>query len=192
MSEVGPRRHLFETFADAINKLTLVDAGTSTVISEVKLSKTRPVVVNNQPYVISKKTVFNRIIGDSNLELRFAQFLDAAKDVQAFAKNTRSVHFYMEYITATGEISHYYPDFIVRDAGGQIYIIETKGLQDLDVVPKWNRLVQWCEDATSSSENGQSYVPLFISEEDFNELETKVKTMAGLAELSKGRKPTGA
>jgi len=98
----------------------------------------------------------------------------------------------MEYITATGEISHYYPDFIVRDAGGQIYIIETKGLQDLDVVPKWNRLVQWCEDATSSSENGQSYVPLFISEEDFNELETKVKTMAGVAELSKGRKPTGA
>lgn len=192
LSEVGPRRHLFETFADAINKLTLVDAGTSTVISEVKLSKTRPVVVNNQPYVVSKKTVFNRIVGDSNLELRFAQFLDSAKDVQAFAKNTRSVHFYMEYITATGEISHYYPDFIVRDASGQIYIIETKGLQDLDVVPKWNRLVQWCEDATSTSENGQSYIPLFISEEDFNELETKVKTMARVAELSKGRKPTGA
>lgn len=192
LSEVGPRRHLFETFADAINKLTLVDVGTSTVISEVKLSKTRPVVVNNQPFIVSKKTMFNRIVGDSNLELRFAQFIDQATDVQAFAKNTRSVHFYMEYITATGEIAHYYPDFIVRDTGGRIYIVETKGLQDLDVVPKWKRLVQWCEDATSTSETGKTYLPLFISEEDFDEMETKVKTMARVAELSKDRKPIGA
>jgi type III restriction enzyme len=98
----------------------------------------------------------------------------------------------MEYITATGEISHYYPDFIVRDTAGQIYIIETKGLQDLDVVPKWKRLVQWCEDATATSDGGQSYTPLFISEEDFDEMATKVKTMARVAELTKDRKPTGA
>lgn len=192
LSEVGPRRHLFESFAAAINKLTLVDAGTSTVISEVKLSKTRPVVVNNQPYVVSKKTLFNRIVGDSNLELRFAQFVDQAKDVQAFAKNTRSVHFYMEYITATGEIAHYYPDFIVRGTSGQIYIVETKGLEDLDVAPKWKRLVQWCADATATSDTGKTYIPLFISQEDFDEMETKVKTMARVAELSKDRKPVGA
>lgn len=192
LSEVGPRRHLFESFADAINKLTLVDSGTATVMSEIKLSKVRPVVVNNQDYVLSTKTVFNRIIGDSNLELRFAQFLDRAKDVQAFAKNMRSVHFYMEYITATGEISHYFPDFIIRDTRGGIFIVETKGPQDLDVAPKWKRLVQWCDDAMMASEDGQTYTPLFITEEDFDEMEEKVNTLARVAELSKDRKPIGA
>ena len=192
LSEIGPRRHLFEHFADAINKLTLVDSGNSTVISEIKLSKTRPVVVNNQPYTQSKKTIFNRIVGDSHLELRFAQFLDSAKDVQAFAKNTRSVHFFMEYITSTGEISHYYPDFIVRTSKGEIFIIETKGLQDLDVAPKWKRLVQWCDDASASSEDNRRFTPLFITEADFDEMETKAKTMERVAELSKDRTPVGA
>lgn len=189
LSEIEPRRHLFETFVQAINELTLVDVGSTRVVSEIKLSKTRPVVVNNQDFVQSKKTLFNRVIGDSHLELRFAKFLDNAKDVQAFAKNTRSIHFFIEYITATGEISHYYPDFIIRTTPNQVYIIETKGLQDLDVAPKWKRLVQWCEDATDFDPLNRTFTPLFISEEDFNEVETRAKTMHRLAELTSGRLP---
>jgi type III restriction enzyme len=98
----------------------------------------------------------------------------------------------MEYITSTGEISHYYPDFIVRTSKGEIFIIETKGLQDLDVAPKWKRLVQWCDDASASSEDNRRFTPLFITEADFNEMETKVKTMERVAELSKDRAPVGA
>ena len=192
LSEPGPRRHLFETFAEAINKLTLVDAGTSVVISEIRLSKTRPVVVNPQEYMESSKTLFNRVIVDSHLEMRFAQFLHGAPDVQAFAKNTRSVHFFMEYVNASGEIAYYYPDFIVRDLSGEIFIIETKGLQDVDVLPKWKRLVQWCADATAAEPEGPSYTPLFITQEDFDQLETKVKTMSAMAELTKDREPIGA
>lgn len=192
LSEIEPRRHLFETFAQAINELTLVDVGTTSVVSEIKISKTRPVVVNNQEFVQSSKTVFNRVIGDSNLELRFAKFLDGAKDVQAFAKNTRSLHFFIEYVNATGEISNYYPDFIVRTSPDQMFVIETKGLQDLDVAPKWKRLVQWCEDVTDIDPHGRTWTPLFVSQEDFDEIETQVKTMHRLAELMDGRVPVGA
>jgi type III restriction enzyme len=192
LSEIGPRRHLFETFADAINALTLVDSGTSTLIAEIRISRTRPVVVNNQPYLTSKKTAFNKVIGDSNLELRFAQFLDKANDVQSFAKNIRSVNFHMEYVNATGEISHYYPDFIVRTTKGRIYIVETKGLQDLDVAPKWRRLVQWCRDATDACGPDRTFTPLFVTGDDFDELEAKVSTMDRLVQLTKDRKPVGA
>ena len=191
LSEIEPRRHLFEKFAEAINSLTLTDIGTTELVSEIRISKTRPVVVNNQEFVQSKKTVFNRIIGDSNLELRFAKFLDNAEDVQSFAKNSRSVHFFMEYLTSTGEISHYYPDFIVRTSPDCVYVIETKGLQDLDVAPKWNRLVQWCEDASTNDQGDTTYIPLFISQEDFDLIDAKVTTMGRLAEIMENRKPIG-
>jgi type III restriction enzyme len=192
LSEIGPRRHLFEAFAEAINKLTLVDVGTTEVVSEISVAKTRPIVVTNQEYVVSKKTIFNRVIGDSHLELRFAQFLDRAVDVQSFAKNSKSVHFFMEYVSSTGEISHYYPDFIVRSKDGRIYIIETKGLQDLDVLPKWKRLVQWCADATASDTSSRSFIPLFVSEADFDEIEKSAKSMEDLVALATGRQPVGA
>jgi type III restriction enzyme len=192
LSEIGPRRHLFEMFASAINELTLVDVGTSALVSETKISHTRPVVVSNQEYVVSKKTIFNRIVGDSHLELRFAQYLDQAKDVQSFVKNTLSVHFFMEYVTASGEISHYYPDFIVRTTGGTIYIVETKGLQDIDVLPKWKRLTKWCSDAAAADSSGRTFIPLFVSETDFNEIEKSAKSMEDLVALVTGRQPVGA
>jgi type III restriction enzyme len=191
LSEIEPRRYLFEKFAEAINGLTLTDVGTTELVSEIRISKTRPVVVKNQEFVLSRKTVFNRIIGDSNLELRFAKFLDEAKDVQSFVKNTRSVHFFMEYVTVIGEISHYYPDFIVRTSPDCIYVIETKGLQDLDVAPKWNRLVQWCEDASENDQEGRSFIPLFVSQEDFDSIDAKVKTMERLVEVMSNRTPIG-
>jgi len=191
LSEIEPRRHLFEKFAESINELTLSDVGTTELVSEIRICKTRPVVVNNQEFVQSKKTVFNRIIGDSNLELRFAKFLDEAEDVQAFAKNTRNIQFFMEYVTVTGEISHYYPDFIVRTSPDRIYVIETKGLQDLDVAPKWNRLVQWCVDASENDQVKRSFIPLFISQEDFDSIDAKVKTMKRLVEVMANRTPIG-
>ena len=98
----------------------------------------------------------------------------------------------MEYVNASGEIAYYYPDFIVRDLSGEIFIIETKGLQDVDVLPKWKRLVQWCADATAAVPEGPSYTPLFITQEDFDQLEKTVKTMSAMAELTKDREPIGA
>ena len=64
----------------------------------------------------------------------------------SFTKNRLAVHFRLNYVNADGDISNYYPDFIVKMSSKAIYIVETKGLEDLDVPLKMQRLNQWCED----------------------------------------------
>jgi hypothetical protein len=56
----------------------------------------RPFVVKDQNYILPKKSVFNKIIGDSGFELEFAAFLDNCHDVISFAKNYISIKFYIE------------------------------------------------------------------------------------------------
>lgn len=52
----------------------------------------------------------------------------------------------IDYVTASGSISNYYPDFIVKLSGKRVFIIETKGFVDVNISPKMERLKQWCED----------------------------------------------
>lgn len=192
LSEPAGRRALLETFAAAVNELTIVDSGTTHVVSEIRLTKTRPVVVNNQPHITSPKTVFNKVVGDSNLELRFAEFLGREDNgVEAFAKNTRSVHFFIEYVNASGEIAHYYPDFIVRTDPTTVLIVETKGLEDVDVDPKWRRLKQWCKDASVNDTRGRMFQPLYVTEKDFYDLEKDITSIGSLVDLLKDAEPLG-
>ncbi|MGC9337722.1 MAG: DEAD/DEAH box helicase family protein [Candidatus Cloacimonadia bacterium] len=146
LSELVATKTVIETFKQAINALTVRDKGDAEIRDTIKLRKTRPFVVKDQGYMIPKKSVFNRVIGDSHFELEFAAFLEQCPDVAAYAKNYLAVHFKLDYVNADGNISNYYPDFIVRLNDGQVVIVETKGQEDLDVPPKMARLRQWCED----------------------------------------------
>lgn len=146
LSELAATTTLFNTFKRAINALTVRDKGNAEIRDTIKLRQTRPFVTKNQGYLIPKKSVFNKIIGDSHFELLFARFLDDCEDVIAFAKNYLAVHFKLDYVNASGDISNYYPDFVVRHTNKQVFIVETKGQVDLDVPYKMVRLKQWCED----------------------------------------------
>ncbi|MGI8437511.1 MAG: hypothetical protein ACR2NX_11495 [Chthoniobacterales bacterium] len=103
------------------------------------------------------------------LELSFASFLEKAPDVQAFAKNYLAVGFKLAYVKSDGDLSNYTPDFIVRTENGKIWIVETKGREELDLPQKMARLEQWCEDATSAEENGQRYDFVFVDQNGFNQ-----------------------
>ena len=96
----------------------------------------------------AQKSVFNKIVGDSDFELEFADFLESADDVLSFAKNYYEIHFKIDYKNASGAISSYYPDFFIKTDNKTIYIVETKGREDLDDIEKIKRLEQWCEDAS--------------------------------------------
>ncbi len=146
LSELVATSTLIETFKKAINDLTVCDKGDAEIRDTVKLRRTRPFVVKNQSYMMPKKSVFNRIIGDSHFELQFADFLEQCSDVVSYAKNYLAVNFKLDYVKADGDISNYYPDFIVKLTDGRVVIVETKGQQDLDVPLKMDRLRQWCED----------------------------------------------
>jgi type III restriction enzyme len=166
LSELVASKTLLETFKKSINALTVRDKGDAEIRDSIKLRETRPFVAKNQPSIIPKKSVFNRIIGDGNLELLFASFLENCNDIISYAKNYLAVHFKLDYVNADGNISNYYPDFFVKLPAGRIIIIETKGLEDLDVPLKMARLRQWCEDINRVQQDVK-YDFVYVDEESF-------------------------
>jgi type III restriction enzyme len=189
LCEVEARRTLMEVFSKAINELTISDIGTTRVISSIKISDAKPSVVKNQEFVMSAKTLFNRVIGDSGLELQFASFLDKSIDVEAFAKNMMSTNFRVEYVNSRGEIANYFPDFLVKLNESVVYIVETKGLEDPDTGKKWNRLVSWCKDASETDLNERKFLPLYVTQDDFEQYSEKCSTFLRFAELLRDSVP---
>lgn len=167
LSELEASKTVIETFKKKINELTVLDKGSAEIRDYIKLKQTRPFVAKEQGYIIPQKSIFNKIIGDSHLELIFASFLENCDDVMSYAKNYMAVHFNIDYINADGNISNYYPDFIVKTDEKHIYIVETKGLEDLDVPLKTARLKKWCDDINISQKKVK-YDFVFVEEEDFN------------------------
>jgi type III restriction enzyme len=166
LSELAATKTLIETFKKAINALTVRDKGDAEIRDTIKLRQTRPFVAKDQGYLVPKKSVFNRIIGDNQLELRFAAFLEDCSDVVSYAKNYMAVHFKLDYVNADGDISNYYPDFMVKLSAKRIVIVETKGREDLDVPLKMARLRQWCEDINRVQVD-VAYDFVYVDEESF-------------------------
>ena len=153
LSEPNASRTIFDVFKKAINNLTVRDVGNAEIRDTIKIRNMRPFVVKDQKNLPVKKSVFNKIVGDSGLELRFAQFLEKCPDVISHAKNYFAVGFKIDYVDATGNISNYYPDFIVKLSETKVFVIETKGLEDLDDPLKIKRLKQWCVDVNTTQKN---------------------------------------
>jgi Restriction endonuclease len=173
LSEVAVTRALFDTIKGAINRLTVHDSGDTHVIDRIKLSETRPQVVRRREAIEATKSLLNKVAGDNPFELAFAKFLEGASDVQAFYKNSEATNFTIEYQSAGGGIVRdYRPDFVVRDTAGTIWIIETKGREDLDDPRKWERLKLWCEDA-SVQDAPNIYRSLFVRQEAWESLLNK-------------------
>ncbi len=172
LSELEATKTLIETFKKQINALTVKDKGDARIQDTIKLRKTRPFVAKEQGYLVPKKSVFNKIIGDSHLELLFAKFLDECEDVVSYVKNYFAVNFRLDYVNASGDISNYYPDFIVKKSEKEIYIVETKGQEDLDVPLKMERLKQWCADI-NKAQSAVRYDYVYVDEESFTKYQPK-------------------
>ena len=166
LSELAATKTLIETFKKGINALTIQDKGDAKIRDSIKLRQTRPFVVQNQGYLIPKKSIFNKIIGDSHFELLFARFLEDCGDVVSYAKNYMAVHFKLDYVNADGDISNYYPDFLVKLTDKEMFIVETKGQEDLDVPLKMQRLRQWCEDINQAQADA-TYDFVYVDQESF-------------------------
>lgn len=169
LSESDASKIVFDTFRGAINALTVQDAGSSRIEDRIRLRDTRPFRTENRDYLQAKKSVFSKIVGEPNaggFELRFARFLDEATDIASFAKNYLAVGFKMDYVRADGDLSNYVPDFLVKTPDGTVWIIETKGREELDLPHKMARLRQWCVDATAASqaEGGPRYRFVYVDQ----------------------------
>ena len=172
LSELAATKTVIETFKRAINDLTVQEKGDAQITDTIKLRHTRPFVVKDQPYLTPKNTVFNRIIGDNQLERDFAVFLEKCPDIITFSKNYLAVGFKLDYVKSDGDIANYYPDFIVKLADERVIVVETKGREDLDVAPKMRRLRQWCEDV-NSVQGDTDYGYVYVDEESFRTYQPK-------------------
>ncbi len=168
LSEIDATRTIVETFKKAINELTVVDRGKTQIRDRIKMSQARPYAVKQQGYVAAKKSIFNKVVGDSHFELAFAGFLDTCPDVMAFVKNSRSMNpsLFIEYQNVDGSISNYFTDFLVKKSDNAVWIVETKGREDLDDPRKWDRLKTWVADATANG-GGVTYRAMFVREENW-------------------------
>jgi len=188
LSEVKPKEVLRTTFKKAIDELTVTDKGTAEVKNYISLKLTKPKVAENQPFLVPKKSVFNKIIGDNPFELEVASFLESRfSDVIAYAKNTMGeggINFKIEYQAQDGNIREYYPDFFVKTKPNTFYILETKGREDLDDLLKIKRLATWCKDI-NNAQSEYTYNPVYVRQEKWDDLKNNLKSFQDLIEIFK-------
>jgi type III restriction enzyme len=147
LAENDAQALVVSAFRDAIRALSITEREPMIEENALRVSDTAPFPWSRQT-VPGQRAVFNLTPVDNALEARFAQFLDRATDVTAWAKLTMNSRFALEYISRTGALRYYYPDFVLRLDDDTCLIVETKGQEDLDVALKDRRARRWCQDAT--------------------------------------------
>ncbi|MDD4755213.1 MAG: DEAD/DEAH box helicase family protein [Prolixibacteraceae bacterium] len=184
LSEPKPKEILKTTFKKAIDELTVTDKGTAEVKNYISLRLSKPKISENQPFIIPKKSIFNKIIGDNAFELEFASYLENHfDDVLAYAKNTMGeggINFKVEYQAIDGNIREYFPDFFVKTGDTTFYVVETKGREDLDDRRKIKRLGMWCKDVNSAQDE-YTYTPIYIKQEKWEDIKNDLKSFAEVA-----------
>lgn len=175
ISEVEYIKLIKDVFKKSINNLTVQDKGDAEIKNYIKISDARPFVVNDKSFLVPQKSVFNKIVGDSNFEIEFSAFLEKSDDIISFAKNFQNKEasaLRIEYKNSDGFIATYYPDFFVKVDDKQVYIIETKGREDLDDIEKIKRLEQWCKDVNKRQDR-IVYKMLYVKQEEWDNYKPK-------------------
>ena len=182
LSRVEAKQTVYQAFKKAIDDLTIKDKGSAQIRNFISLRKAKPLVANNQPYLVPQKSVFNKIIGDSRFELEFAAFLENCPDIISFAKNYQSLGFKIEYQGEDGNIHEFFPDFLIKQSQRTIYIAETKGREDFNDVRKIKRLQIWCNDV-DNAQNERRYIPLYVKEEMWDKRKNELKCFNSIMNL---------
>lgn len=182
LTEPSTMSALVDNIVNEINSFinTSIES-TPKVLDRIRISEARPFGAKRRFIVKSDKTMFNYVKCDSGLEYDFAGSLNGWSDVVAYAKNYNSIGFRLDYQTEKGNLANYFPDFIIRNTSGIVYIVETKGLKDVDSIRKFDRLKLWCEDVNLAQEI--RFVPLFVSEYKYREYDTKIKSFEVLVNI---------
>jgi len=175
LSEIEYIKLIKDAFKKGINELTVQDKGDTEIKNYIKVSDARPFVVNDKSFMIPQKSVFNKIVGDSNFELEFSAFLEKCDDIISFAKNFQNKEataLRIEYKNAEGFIANYYPDFFVKRDTKTVFIIETKGIEEENDKLKFEWLIKWCEDV-NSRQTKMTYQALYVKQEEFEKHKAK-------------------
>jgi len=148
---------IFAAFVEAIRERS-IEPQEVRPTGEARRFSSTPGYEWSRPVHPGQKTVFNLVACDNDFEVDFACFLDRASDVAAYVKNNLHTYFTLDYQNSEGAIKYYYPDFIVRTVTGENWLLETKGVEDIEVERKDARATQWCRDASAMAGTAWQYV----------------------------------
>jgi type III restriction enzyme len=156
------------TFVQALRDVVVQKLEPQLVGEPRRLSETPPFPVARAT-LSARKTVFNLVACDNELEVSFARFLENAGDVDAFAKLPEQFGFAIEYTDSVGNLRYYEPDFLVRLSDGSYCLAETKGQEGVEVAYKDRAAALWCEYATRLAGVAWKYVK--VRQPDFERLQ---------------------
>jgi type III restriction enzyme len=185
ISEPTAKNILFTSFNKAIADLTINDKGSAEIINYISLKDTKTKVVNNQPFIIPKKSVFNIIVGDNPFELEFASNIDKFTDIISFAKNefgNGGINFNIEYFAENNTIKPYYLDFFVKVNDKEHFVVELKGREDLNDIKKIKRLINWCEDV-NKLQSEITYNAIYVKQEKWEDLKQSITNFKQIIEI---------
>ncbi len=117
----------------------------------------------------ARKCVFNLVPCDNDFEYEFAKFLESAKDVVAFSKLPQQFGFSIEYTDNNANLRYYYPDFVVKTETEEMWLVETKGQESLEVAYKDRAAQMWCENATILT--GQQWRYVKVPQKEYYKLQ---------------------
>ena len=107
------------------------------------------------------------------------RFLDGCERLSPLPRTILRSDFKLDYVNSDGNIANYFPDFFVKVNARLIYIVETKGLEELEPPLKMARLKQWCEDM-NQAQSEVRYDFVYVDEESFKKY--RPGSFAGLVE----------
>ena len=126
-----------QTFVKALRAVVVEELQPKLLNAGKKLSGTPPFPWSGLT-MKAAKTVYNLVHYGNKFELEFADFLEKAGDVAAFAKLPERFRFSIDYTDAVANLRYYEPDFVAVTTDGSHHLVETKG--------RAARI--WCENAT--------------------------------------------
>ncbi len=194
LDEAGVRRALGHSgLLDAIAGLFAREIGRLT-------TQETPVRLEGAPYRLSDtprftwrrialpacKTIFNLVTCYNPFEAEFAAYLDGCDDIDRFAALAEwFTDFHVEYLSGSGAVRHYYPDFVAvqqTPTGPVHWILETKGREFEDTDAKSRHMERWC--AGVSQESGDRWRYLKVPQVLFQDFIAKGSTRSYAALLA--------
>lgn len=157
-----------KTFAQALRQVLVLELEPHLLNAGRRLSET-PKFPWSRATLTADKCIYNLVPCANQFEKEFAKFLQDAEDVARFAKLPEQFRFVIEYTDAAGNLRYYEPDFVAVLTGGSHYLIETKGLEDVNVVYKDRAARIWCENASMLT--GISWTYIKVRQCDYNSLQ---------------------
>jgi type III restriction enzyme len=164
LNHIPIREKLVDIFSREINALSRKEEIVS-IQQYFRVSKTEP-LHTSEPITRVQKSVFEALPYPrrSAFEKEFMAYLDEKDTVLAYTKVLPRHPLHIPYYNQEGYLRYYLPDFVVREERG-MYLVETKGMEGIDVPIKDREALRWCENVERLS--GKLWKYMKVKPQDF-------------------------